>query len=529
MSTKDEHGSGGDVLIGIDAGTSVIKAVAFDVEGETLASRSRPNRYAALANGGVEQDMRRTLDDTLAVVAELVTAEPSLAARTVGLAVTGQGDGTWLIDAAGEPVHDGWLWLDARSAVEARELEARAGYARAYALTGTGVNVCQTRTHLAWMRTHAPELLRRSATALHCKDWLYFGLTGERATDPSEGVFTFGSFATRDYDDEVIDGFGLGDCRRLLPPIVDGIERHAPLGAMAAKRTGLPAGLPVTLGYVDVICTALGGGLHSSDGRPGLSIVGSTGMHMRLARRIEDVVLNDERSGYTMCFPGGGVAQMQSNMAATLNIDWLLDLAVGAAALGGCTTSRETLLAGLDDVVGSAPPGHVLYHPYISQAGERGPFTDPDARAGFCGLDTSCGFASLARAVYEGLALAARDCYDAMGERPEEIRLSGGATRSTALRGILAAALERPVRIVERDEAGAAGACMIAAIGLGLYEDLDACRVAWVDSRLGEVQVPDAALAAHYAALAPVYRGTREALGGTWAALAMLRDGGERA
>ena len=515
------------VLIGIDAGTSVIKAVAFDAGGATLAGRSRPNRYATLPNGGVEQDMRRTLDDALAVVAELVAGEPALAGRVVGLAVTGQGDGTWLIDAAGEPVHDGWLWLDARSAVEARELEARAAYPRVYALTGTGVNVCQTRTHLAWMRKHAPELLERAATALHCKDWLYFGLTGERATDPSEGVFTFGSFATRDYDDEVVAGLGLEDCRRLLPPIVDGIEHHAPLSAAAAERTGLPTGLPVTLGYVDVICTALGGGLHSADGVPGLSVVGSTGMHMRLARRNEDVVLNAERSGYTMCFPGGGVAQMQSNMAATLNIDWLLDVAADAAALGGFEASRETLLAGLDDAVASVPPGHVLYHPYISRAGERGPFTDPDARAGFVGLDTGTGFAALARAVHEGLALAARDCFDAMGPRPAEIRLSGGAARSAMFRQILSAALDRPLRIVDRDEAGAAGACMIAATALGLHEDLDACRAVWVDSRLGEPSPPDPALAAHYAALAPVYRDTRETLGGTWRALAALRaDGG---
>ena len=519
---------GGEVLIGIDAGTSVIKAVAFDAGGEALASRSRPNVYRTLPNGGVEQDMRRTLDDTFAVVAELLVAEPALAARVVGLAVTGQGDGTWLVDEGGEPLHDAWLWLDSRGAVEARELEALPGYALVYERTGTGVNVCQMRTHLRWMQKHAPELLARAASALHCKDWLYLGLTGERATDPSEGVFTFGSIATRDHDDAVIDALGLADCRHLLPPVVDGIERHAPLAAAAARRTGLPEGLPVTLGYVDVICSALGGGLYSADADavPGLSILGSTGMHMRFVRRVEEVVLNEARSGYTMCFPGGGYAQVQSNMAATLNIDWLLDVAVEAAALAGVETSRAALLPRLDEAIASVPPGQVLYHPYISQAGERGPFTDPHARAAFNGLDASVGFAALARAVYEGLALAARDCFDAMGERPAEVRLGGGAARSPMLRRLLAAALDRPLRLVEREEAGAAGACMIAATGLGLFESLDACCRRWVDSRLGEVQAPEAALARRCDALAPVYRDTREALGGTWQALAALRDGG---
>lgn len=513
-----------DVLIGIDAGTSVIKAVAFTADGDELASRNRSNHYVTLAGGGVEQGIQRTLDDTLAVLAELVAGEPAIAAQVVGIAVTGQGDGTWLVDANHQPVHDAWLWLDSRSADEARAIEAMPAYAEVYARTGTGVNVCQMRTHLVWMQRHAPELLRRAATAYHCKDWLYHGLTGERATDPSEGVFTFGSFVTRDYDDAVVDALGLDAVRHLLPPVVDGMETSAPLSAAAAKQVGLPCGLPVTLGYVDVICNALGGGLFSADATPGLSIVGSTGMHMRLVRHADDVVLNDSRSGYTMCFPGGGYAQMQSNMAATLNIDWLVDTVIDINRFAGHETTRAALLPRLDAAVASATPGRVLYHPFISQAGERGPFTDPTARASLVGLDSATDFASLARAVYEGLALAARDCFDAMGERPDEVRLSGGAARSRELRTIMAAVLGRPLRVVERDESGAAGACMIAATGLGLYDSLEACSAEWIDSRLGEIQHPDAALVDVYDTLAPVYRQSREALADTWHAMSARRS-----
>ena len=100
------------------------------------------------------------------------------------------------------------------------------------------------------------------------------------------------------------------------------------LSAEAAKLTGLKAGTPITLGYVDVICTGLGGGLFDPLGKTGCTIVGSTGMHMRVAPTAADVKLNAEMSGYTMCFPVPGMyAQMQSNMASTLNIDWLLDMA----------------------------------------------------------------------------------------------------------------------------------------------------------------------------------------------------------
>jgi len=512
-----------EVLIGIDAGTSVIKAVAFTADGEALGQCSRQNHYNTLDNGGVEQGMQRTFDDTVAVLEELISAIPELAERVVGLAVTGQGDGTWLADARGQPLHDGWLWLDGRSGAEAAYLEQLPRYDEVYARTGTGVNVCQMRTHLTWMKRHAKDLLKSSATAFHCKDWLYFGLTGERATDPSEGVFGFGSYQTRDYDDVVIDALELADLRELLPPIVDGMKTSAPLIDSIAARTGLPAGLPVTLGYVDVICSALGGGLYSGDGVPGLSIVGSTGMHMRLVRQASDVVLNAERTGYTMCFPGDCHAQMQSNMAATLNIDWLLDTIIDANRFAGFDTSRTELLARLDALVATAEPGRLLYHPYASRAGERGPFIDPMARASLIGLDGSSGLAEVSRAVFEGLALAARDCFDAMGERPAEVRLSGGAARSPVLRSIIAAALGRPVRVVERDEAGAAGACMMAATALGLHESLDTCVEEWVDAYLGEAQPPDPELAAQFDTLMPIYRQARQSLGPVWETLAAVR------
>ena len=206
--------SGDEVLIGIDAGTSIIKAVAFDAGGEALASRSRPNAYAELENGGVEQDMHRTLADALAVVAELVAAEPDArpprrrarrhrAGRRHLAGRRGRRTGARRLALARQP--------RGRRGARARRAP---GSELVYARTGTGTNVCQMRTHLTWMKRHAPALLARAATALHCKDWLYLGLTGERATDPSEGVFTFGSTATRDIDEEVIEALGLGD----LPP-----------------------------------------------------------------------------------------------------------------------------------------------------------------------------------------------------------------------------------------------------------------------------------------------------------------------
>ena len=118
------------VILALDAGTSVMKAVAFDLEGRILASEGRPNRYDTRADGAVEQDMVATWRDAAGVLRALAARLDDLPRRVKALAVTGQGDGTWLMDASGEPVIPAWLWLDSRAAGIVREVTANRGEKR---------------------------------------------------------------------------------------------------------------------------------------------------------------------------------------------------------------------------------------------------------------------------------------------------------------------------------------------------------------------------------------------------------------
>lgn len=515
-----------DVIIGIDAGTSVIKSVAFSAAGEQLAVTAIPNSYTTLKNGGVEQDMARTWKDAAQTLRDLADKIDNLNSRVIAIAVTGQGDGLWLIDKEGAPVAPAWLWLDSRAASIAEEFTQSPAYAAHYQRTGTGVNACQQNVQLAWLKRHAPEVLERAQSSHHCKDWLYYKLTGERVCDPSEANFTFGDYHTRNYAPDILDALGAAEAKRLLPQIVDGTERSHGLSVEAAAATGLAAGTPVVLGYVDVVCTGLGGGLFDREGRVGCSIAGSTGMHMRLAPSAAVVKLNPERTGYTMAFPAPGMlAQMQSNMASTLNIDWFLDIGRDVLRSQGVERSRKDLLEGLDDAILARPGGRLLYHPYISQAGERGPFLDAAARAQFTGLEAGMGFADMMRAVFEGLSFAARDCYAAMGPLPSDIRLTGGGARSKALRLLFASALNAPVRSVLREEAGAAGAAMIAAVQQKVFPSMVDCAATWVEPVLGPETKPDAALVKLFDTTFPIYQETREQMRGVWRALATARQG----
>ncbi|MFN4140792.1 FGGY-family carbohydrate kinase [Aestuariivirga sp.] len=159
----------------------------------------------------------------------------------------------------------------------------------------------------------------------------------------------------------------------------------------------------------------------------------------------------------------------------------------------------------------------------MSQAGERGPVMEPAARAMFSGLELGMGFADLMRAVFEGLCFASRDCYSAMGAIPREVRVTGGAARSKALRVMLASALDARVRSVSREEAGAAGAAMMAAVQQKLYPDMDACAAHWVDPLLGGITEPDPRLRRLYDGAFGIYKQTRETMRPLWRAMVANR------
>ena len=194
-------------------------------------------------------------------------------------------------------------------------------------------------------------------------------------------------------------------------------------------------------------------------------------------------------------------------------------------AAHGVDTDAVDLFDGLDERILAARPAAALYHPYISPAGERGPFIDSRARASFAGLDQGVGYHDLVRGVYEGLALAARDCYESMGRIPDEIRLGGGAAQSLALQRIMASVLDRPVRVADRAEAGAAGASMIAAVKHGYFDHVASCTARWVTPSIGEAVRPDPELSALYDGLFEAYVAARDASPTVWRRLAQLRAG----
>ena len=151
-----------DIRIGIDAGTSVMKSVAFRIDGTQLAVAALPNEYMTLSDGGAEQDMAVTWASVAATLKQLTEQIPNLASRLIAISVTAQGDGMWLIDKSGEPVGPATIWLDNRAASIVDEYVTTKNYDAHYERTGTGLSVVQMSVKLAWMQRNQPEVLAKA-------------------------------------------------------------------------------------------------------------------------------------------------------------------------------------------------------------------------------------------------------------------------------------------------------------------------------------------------------------------------------
>jgi sugar (pentulose or hexulose) kinase len=424
-------------FVGVDVGTSLVKAAAFDERGRVVGVRSRPTRLD-VRDGCVEQD----IDEVCGAVEEVAGALTGGAApRLVGL--TGQGDGVWLTDAGGRPVHPAISWMDGRAAGILSRWMADGVVERVFRRTGSGMFPGSAGPVLAWLDRHRPEALDAAVTAGYCKDVVFQRWTGIRATDVSDASVPFLDPRTRAYDPVALEACGLAHRAGLLAPVHDPV----PVGEG-------PGGVPVAGGPFDLPACARGAGV--TEPGDGLLTVGTT-----LACQVvtETLDLDGEPAGLTLATerPGRWLRAMPA-MVGTAALDWVL------ASTGLRHEDVSDLLAG-------SPPGAggVRMLPYFAPSGERAPFVEPGARAEITGVSLQTTRADLVRATCEAIAYAARHCLDAAG-LTGELAVCGGGTRSRQWLQLFADVLGRPVRVAA-PEAGARGAVLAAAERLGA--DLD--------------------------------------------------------
>ncbi|MEU0571967.1 FGGY-family carbohydrate kinase [Nonomuraea sp. NPDC005983] len=438
-------------VICVDAGTTVIKAVGYTGSGAEAVVVRHETGVSRPAPGWAEQDMDAVWDAVTRTVREAAAQLDGPGGGVDFVAVTGQGDGVWLVDQAGEPTGPAILWNDGRAAATV-DSWIRSGVAeRAFRLNGSSAASGLPHAILAWLAEHDPDRLARSAANLTCGGWIFSRMTGLLAADESDASAPFMDLRARAYSPELLELFGLEWAERLLPELRDDTRRVAELTGRAAEQLGLPAGTPVVMAPYDIVSTALGAGAVRAG--QACSILGTT---LSTEAVVERPDLDGDPVGITIAMPGGYLRAFPT-FAGVEVIQW-------ACRLLGLRTPDE-----LGELAASSPPGAggLAFLPYLSPAGERAPFSDPLARGAFQGLSFEHGREHVARAVLEGLTLVVQDCLAASGHRPEELRVSGGGSASAIWLQLIADVTGLPVLRSADAEVGARGAFLVGLAATG--------------------------------------------------------------
>lgn len=501
-----------DCLMGIDLGSTSLKAVIYDLEGHAVARGSRPNVKRHPNPEHPEWtvwDPASIWDDTAEAIREAVAGVADHR-RIRGVAVTGMGMDGLPVDDQGKPLYPFISWHDPRTAPQLAWWQKHVGVERTFSIGGNPVWPINSALRILWMLENEPAIISRADKWLLIEDYVNFLLCGRQVTDYSMASCTMLFDQRRlDWSEEMLELSGID--RRLLCMVQPSGTVIGEVTATAAQATGLPAGTPVVLGGHDHLCGALPVGAF----RPGL-VLDVTGTWESVLSATAGPVLYPELRAMGATVQAhvarGKHAVWGGNVAAEM-LEWYrgqFGFEARQKASKEGTSEWDLLMA----AAASAPPGAhgVLFLPHM--VGASCPVVDPKSLGAFVGLGGATTSADMLRAIVEGLDYQFRAIVTAL-ERALDTKLErfvavGGATRNAFWIQNKADVLGRAIEVPNVEEATPLGAAILAGVGLGYYRDEeDAWRRV---CRPGRSYEPDPALAARYAEGFAIYQGLYPAL-----------------
>jgi xylulokinase len=484
-------------FLGVDVGTSGVKAILVDTSGDVLASAITPLQLATPQPGWAEQDPDAWWAAAAAAIRTVLAARPGDSPDAVG--VSGQMHSSDFLDAHGEVIRPALLWCDGRTTDECREITERVGgeqrlrdFASNPALEGF------TLPKVLWLRRHEPEAFARLATVMLPKDFIRFKLTGVVATEPSDASATLMYDTARmRWSTEILDAVEIP--RSVVPDVGGSSEILGRVSVEGAGATGLRPGTPVVGGGADNACGAAGVGAIA----PG-EAVSSWGTSGTVLAPMSEPRVDPTLRAHTFCHVVPGVWYLMGVvLSAGGAFAWYRDqLARDLTSTGQANERLNAEAMGI-------PPGAegVTFLPYLQ--GERTPHRDATARGAILGLSLAHSRAHVTRAVVEGVCFALRDSVtilQELGVVPNHMLLTGGGARVPFLRRMQAEVFGLPVCTVNREEGPAYGAALLAAVGAGAFPSLAAAAAATLQRTPVEHPAPGA-----HAAYDEPYRRFREA------------------
>ncbi|MEO8359612.1 MAG: xylulokinase [Vicinamibacteria bacterium] len=494
------------LFLGIDVSTTGAKALLIDSTGQLVATATTPLTVQTPKPLWSEQDPAEWWAGTIKSIRDVIAAASVDAADIEAIGLTGQMHGLVLLDEQKRVLRPAILWNDQRTAAECDEIRARmGGKARLVQVTGNDALTGFTAPKILWVRNHEPEIFAQARLVLLPKDFVRLQMTDIAAMDKADGSGTLlFSLVDRNWSAEVLKALEIPSA--WMPPTFEGPEITGRITKAVAELTGLREGTPVMAGGGDQAAGAVGAGAV----KPGVVALtlGTSGV---VFAATESALIEPEGRLHAFCH---AVPNRWHFMGVTL------------AAAGSLQWYRDTLAPGvpfatLVEEAADVPAGSdgLLFTPYLS--GERTPYPDPLARASFVGLTVRHRRAHLTRAVLEGVAFSMKDCFALLGEAGlpsvSQVRIAGGGAKSELWRQIVASVLNVEIVTVNSTEGAAFGAALLAGVGVGEWQSVDAACDATIQTAGRDLPRPE--WVATYESAYQRYRGLYSALRPTFDAL----------
>ncbi|HMQ54424.1 MAG TPA: FGGY family carbohydrate kinase [Anaerolineae bacterium] len=451
------------LLAGVDVGTSSIKAIIFEAEGQVVAQASVPTPTHYPRPNWAYYDPEELWQATATALRQAIQSLPDTG-RLASVAVASMGEAAVPIDAAGRPVYEAIAWFDSRTQPQVEWLDRAIGKDHFFAVSGLSLQPIFGLCKLLWIKENEPEAFARIDRWLNIADYIAYRLCGTPATDYSLASRTLAlNLAEGHWAETLIQAVGLSP-ELFAPLAVSGTD----LGSVtpdASAQTGLPVHARVGVGGHDHVCGALALGVT----QPGLmlnSLGTAEAVFLPLAAPITDPRLG--RQGYSQ---GAHVVKghyytLGGLYTSGASVEWWRDI-IGEAE------GYATLIA----EAGQAPPGSLgaFFLPHLRLANP--PFDDPKGRGAFIGLTADAKHGVLFRAILEGLAYESRHTLETLLTYPgvmplQTIYATGGNSRNELLMQIKATVLNQAITVADVAEATSLGAAMLGGLAARVYADV---------------------------------------------------------
>ena len=440
-------------ILCIDAGTTLIKSVLFDNQGNELLVASRETSILSPAAGFSEQDMNEVWQSVVETCRE-VLAQTALPIDAIS--VTAQGDGAWMIDHSGSPVRNAVLWNDGRASVEIDQWGKSGVLDKAFRINGSLTSLGLPNAIIKWFSKNDAQVLEKTSSVLTCGSWIYFKLTDVIGQHISEASAPWIEIAKGSISTELVDLYGLTEFAGKIPPIL--ADPQAPLSVRASNELGILSQTPVVMSPYDILATATGSGaIHNGDA---FVILGTTicpGILINKVNFSGDVaglnLLTGESNLYLRALP---------TLTGTSTLTWAME------------SLNYSSVEEVSEAAAASKPGSggVVLMPYFSGAGERAPFLDSHARASLHGISSNTTREDIARSVFEALAHVIRECLEMTRSPIRQLVISGGGARNDFWCQLIADVVGVPISRTSDTQVGAKGALMYACVSIGKFSSL---------------------------------------------------------